>query len=184
VRGRVALVCGGAVALSGAVLSMYAGAMAERLVGDEVARRGRWAATQLAMEARYGVSTGDRPLLAQLVDSAQAAGGSDVAGVAVRDATGRVLAQAPPAESVPAARPGTIGAPVAQVVSSTRGEVLQFSARVSTVGHSLGEVDVVVSPAPAREARTHVLTLMLLATAGLAVAAALAAAALAGSGGD
>jgi hypothetical protein len=166
VRVRGALVSGAAVAVSGAVLSLYAGAMAERLVRDEVARRGRWAATQLAMEARYAVSTEDKQLLGQLVQSAQAAAGSDVAGVAVRDARGRVLAQAPPGENVPAATP-----------------VLHFTAPVSTGGRAIGEVDVALSPAPARAARTHVLTLMLLATAGLAVAAALAGV-LAGPAGD
>jgi hypothetical protein len=166
VRVRAALVSGGAVALSGAVLSVYAGAMAERLVRDEVARRGRWAATQLAMEARYAVSIEDKQLLGQLVQTVQAAG-SDVAGVAVRDAKGRVLVQAPPGESAPAAPPA-----------------LHFSAPVSPAGRPIGEVDVVVSPAAARDARTPVLTLMLLATAGLAVAAALAGWILAGPAAD
>src|SRR5512136_3035576 len=68
------------------------------LIRDQLVKRGRYVASNLAFNARYGVLTEDRPLLTQFLEGAVAAGGegkrSDVVGALIRDAKGAILAQA------------------------------------------------------------------------------------------
>jgi len=64
------------------------------LVHEQLTRRGRYIAANLAYNSRYGVLTEDRPLLAQMLEGAAGDyAGPDVAGGSVRDATGAVLAE-------------------------------------------------------------------------------------------
>src|SRR5215472_13536301 len=61
----------------------------------EMVRRGHYIAGNLAYNSKYGVLTEDRPLLTGLLEGAMSAGGtegSDVAGAAIRDSKGEILA--------------------------------------------------------------------------------------------
>ena len=46
----------------------------ESLVRDQIVKRGRYIASNLAFNAKYGVLTEDRPLLVQFLEGATAAG--------------------------------------------------------------------------------------------------------------
>jgi methyl-accepting chemotaxis protein len=69
----------------------------ERLLKDQIAKRGRYISSNLAFNAKYGVLTEDKPLLVQFLEGAVSAGGtqaeSDVVGGLIRDAKGQTLAQ-------------------------------------------------------------------------------------------
>src|SRR5512143_2273636 len=69
----------------------------EKLLRDQIARRGRYISSNLAFNAKYGVLTEDKPLLTQFLEGAVASGGaraeSDVVGASIRDAKGQTLAQ-------------------------------------------------------------------------------------------
>jgi methyl-accepting chemotaxis protein len=86
----IAFVVGGAAIVYDLVTS-------RSLLNEQVVRRGRYIATNLAFNAKYGVLTEDKPLLLQFLEGAVSAGGakggSDVAGAVIRDAKGAVLAQ-------------------------------------------------------------------------------------------
>src|SRR6185295_9473037 len=64
---------------------------------EQVVLRGRYVASNLAFNAKYGVLTEDKPLLTQFLEGAVNAGGtgetSDVVGAMIRDAKGETLAQ-------------------------------------------------------------------------------------------
>jgi hypothetical protein len=92
-RGRRAFLCGAAVAISGGILALYAAVMAKTLSVEEVSRCGRFAAMELAMNARYAVAGADSPLANQLVEATLHGSEADVVGVVIRDLRGRVLAQ-------------------------------------------------------------------------------------------
>jgi hypothetical protein len=92
-RGRRAFLCGAAVARSGGILALYAAAMAKTLSVEEVSRCGRFAAMELAMNARYAVAGADSALANQLVEATLYGSEADVVGVVIRDLKGRVLAQ-------------------------------------------------------------------------------------------
>jgi methyl-accepting chemotaxis protein len=86
----IALVVGGVSVL----YDLYAG---EAVLRDQIGKRGRYIASNLAFNAKYGVLTEDRPLLTQFLEGAVSAGGegksSDVVGAVIRDAKGGPLAQ-------------------------------------------------------------------------------------------
>ena len=67
------------------------------IIRDEIVKRGRYVASNLAFNAKYGVLTEDKPLLTQFLEGASAPGGagerSDVVGALIRDGKGAVLAQ-------------------------------------------------------------------------------------------
>jgi len=67
------------------------------LIREQIVKRGRYVASNLAFNAKYGVLTEDKPLLTQFLEGAVEAGGererSDVVGALIRDAKGAVLAQ-------------------------------------------------------------------------------------------
>ncbi len=69
----------------------------QAVVREQVSLRGRYIASNLAFNSKYGVLTEDKPLLTQFLEGAVAAGGgvakSDVVGAMVRDAKGVILAQ-------------------------------------------------------------------------------------------
>ena len=86
----IALVVGGV----SVVYDLVAG---EALIRDQIVKRGRYVASNLAFNAKYGVLTEDKPLLTQFLEGAVGAGGtgeaSDVVGAMIRDAKGEVLSQ-------------------------------------------------------------------------------------------
>jgi hypothetical protein len=76
------------------IYDLVAGGSAIR---DQIAKRGRYVASNLAFNAKYGVLTEDTPLLLQFLKGATSPGGaegdSDVVGAIIRDAKGATLAQ-------------------------------------------------------------------------------------------
>ena len=86
----IALVVGGV----SVVYDLVAG---EAVIRDQIVKRGRYVASNLAFNAKYGVLTEDKPLLTQFLEGAVAAGGegeaSDVVGAMIRDAKGEILSQ-------------------------------------------------------------------------------------------
>jgi len=83
-----------AVAVASVVYDLFAG---EAVIHDQIVKRGRYVASNLAFNAKYGVLTEDKPLLTQFLEGAVNAGGtgetSDVVGAMIRDAKGETLAQ-------------------------------------------------------------------------------------------
>jgi len=83
-----------AVAVTSVVYDLFAG---EAVIHDQIVKRGRYVASNLAFNAKYGVLTEDKPLLTQFLEGAVNAGGtgetSDVVGAMIRDAKGETLAQ-------------------------------------------------------------------------------------------
>jgi hypothetical protein len=170
VQGR-ALLCGAAVAVSGVLLTLYAGAMVRTLSREEPERLGRFAASVLALNARYGVLTADRPLLRQLLEDTIASSGQDVVGVVIRNPKQEVLAQVWSTGESPPALPSATDAPREQRVFTGRGEGLVFfSAPVMVVGgRQQGQVDLAMRTTQARRSETGVVARMLAATAFLTV---------------
>jgi len=85
----VALAVGGVSALSG-LLSGHA------VLREELVKRGRFIAANLAYNSKYGVLTEDKPLLTQLLEGATSAvdgRAADIVGAMIRDAKGAILAQ-------------------------------------------------------------------------------------------
>jgi methyl-accepting chemotaxis protein len=137
-----------------AVSAVYGSLSSGSLLREQMVKRGRYIATNLAYNSKYGVLTEDKPMLTELIDGALASGGgegSDVVGAMVRDAGGRVLAQkgALVAE-LPPSPPATL-----QVVDAT------------TVA---GE-DVILFRAPVTSARSGSTTSAMAAELGLAAPA-------------
>jgi len=121
-----------------------------RAVTDQIAKRGRFIASNLAFNAKYGVLTEDRPLLVQFLEGATGAAAeeesSDVVGAMIRDASGEILAQTgkeirdlPPA---PASELVEI-----EAVTTDGEEVLLFRAPVTTGGGSGSSEDLGAVPA-------------------------------------
>ena len=90
------LVAGVAIALS-VVSIIYDIVGGGAAITEQLEKRGRYIASNLAFNAKYGVLTEDRPLLVQLLEGATGAAGgeegSDVVGAMIRDASGGILAQ-------------------------------------------------------------------------------------------
>jgi len=86
----IALVVGGV----SVIWDLFAG---QALLQDQIVKRGRYIASNLAFNAKYGVLTEDRPLLLQFLEGATGAvesgERSDVVGAMIRDASGEILAQ-------------------------------------------------------------------------------------------
>ncbi len=82
--------------LIGAAATTYDLLSSRAVLRDQLVKRGRYIAANLAYNSKYGVLTEDKPLLAQLLEgamSAVAGQDSDVIGAMIRDAKGTVLAQ-------------------------------------------------------------------------------------------
>jgi methyl-accepting chemotaxis protein len=149
------LLAGIALAVGG-VSVLYDLLAGEAVIRDQIVKRGRYVASNLAFNAKYGVLTEDKPLLTQFLEGAVAAGGvgesSDVVGALIRDAKGVVLAQTGKAiRNLPAS-------PAAELeereATTTDGEpLLLFRAPVTTSGggSALGE-ELGAAPAPTTEA--------------------------------
>jgi methyl-accepting chemotaxis protein len=96
IRTKLLYVVGGVALLVGTSSAFLSYRANGNLLNDQIKRRGRYIATNLAFNSQYGVLTEDRPLLTQTLEGAMSAGdaeGSDVVGAAIHDSQGRVLAQ-------------------------------------------------------------------------------------------
>jgi methyl-accepting chemotaxis protein len=126
------------------------------LIREQVVKRGRYVASNLAFNAKYGVLTEDKPLLTQFLEGAVEAGGegehSDVVGALIRDAKGAVLAQTGKAlRDLPGALPAALEE---REGFTTDGEpVILFRAPVtsSSGGSAVGE-ELGAAPAAGTEA--------------------------------
>jgi methyl-accepting chemotaxis protein len=125
-------------------------------IRDQIVKRGRYVASNLAFNAKYGVLTEDKPLLTQFLEGAVGSGGggerSDVVGALIRDAKGEVLAQAGKAiRDLPAAPPTEVEQ--REAVTTDGEAVILFRAPVTsaTGGSAMGE-ELGAAPAPVSEA--------------------------------
>jgi hypothetical protein len=168
-RGQQALITGGAVALCGAVLTLYAYAAIGRVAGQRTLDLGRSTAKQLAESSRYGVMTSDSVLLGQLAAFALDNSHSDVLAVVIYDAKDRVLASSTRGGQASAVTPDR---------STEAGDHVVLSETVRGEHAPQGKVGVVVDTARARSEKLWVAATMLAWTTLLAIALGLVAGAL------
>ena len=92
IRTKLLGLLAGIALVVGGVSVLYDLVAGESLIRDQIVKRGRYVASNLAFNAKYGVLTEDKPLLTQFLEGAVAAGGdgehSDVVGAMIRDAKG------------------------------------------------------------------------------------------------
>jgi len=155
VRTRLLVLLAGIALAVGGVAVFYDIFTGETLLRDQIVKRGRYVASNLAFNAKYGVLTEDRALLMQFLEGAVAAGGekggSDVVGAMVRGAKGETLAQVGKAIRDLPAQP----APVLEEIEArtANGEsVLLFRAPVTTGSGGSGLSEELGTTAPGTEA--------------------------------
>ena len=97
IRTKMLGVLAGIALVVGGVSVVYDLVAGEAVIRDQIVKRGRYVASNLAFNAKYGVLTEDKPLLTQFLEGAVTPGGegeaSDVVGAMIRDAKGEALAQ-------------------------------------------------------------------------------------------
>jgi methyl-accepting chemotaxis protein len=98
IRSKLLLLVAGVAFLVGSGSALYDWFNSDSLLRDQLNKRGRYIADNLAKNSNYGVLTEDKPLLAQNIDNVITATASrdkasDVVGVIIRDAKGQILAQ-------------------------------------------------------------------------------------------
>src|SRR6185503_16071770 len=96
IRKKLLALVAGVALLVGAFSALYSSLSNRQVLRDQMVKRGRYIAANLAYNSKYGLLTEDKQLLNQLLEGAMAAGGgqsSDVVGAMIRDARGLVLAQ-------------------------------------------------------------------------------------------
>jgi len=96
IRKKLLALVAGVALLVGAFSALYSSLSNRQVLRDQMVKRGRYIAANLAYNSKYGVLTEDKQLLNQLLEGAMTAGGgqsSDVVGAMIRDARGLVLAQ-------------------------------------------------------------------------------------------
>jgi methyl-accepting chemotaxis protein len=125
------------VGLTSVVYDYIAG---QRLMRQEMLKRGRYIAGNLAYNSKYGVLTEDKPLLAQFLEGALSGGAreaSDVVAAMIRDQKGVILAQkGPPLADLP---PTPAAAFEERETTTAAGEpVILFRAPVTTDVASAG----------------------------------------------
>lgn len=136
IRKKFLLLVAGVAFLVGAGSAFFDWFNSDALLRDQMAKRGRYIAGNLAYNSKYGVLTEDKPLLTQLLEGAISAGGaSDVSGALIRDAKGQVLAQrGEPIKDLPAT-PAAAPEELDTVTASGEAVVL-FRAPVTAVSTS------------------------------------------------
>jgi methyl-accepting chemotaxis protein len=155
IRMKFLLLVAGVALVVGGVSVVYDLLASERLLREQMVKRGRYIATNLAFNSKYGVLTEDKPLLTQFLEGAVAAGGgasgSDVVGALIRDAKGTVLAQTGKSiKDLPAAPAEAVEERDAVTTDGER--VLLFRAPVtSTSGSDSGGMAAELGLAPAGE---------------------------------
>jgi methyl-accepting chemotaxis protein len=125
IRKKFLLLVAGVAFLVGTGSALYDWLNSDRLLKEQLHKRGRYIASNLAKNSNYGVLTEDKPLLAQSIENviaATASGGqaSDVAGVIIRDDKGQVLAQK--GDSIRDLPPTPASAPEERDVVTSSGE--------------------------------------------------------------
>ena len=94
IRTRLVLLVAGVALLVGGVSGLFQLRTSGQLLEQQLEKRGRYIASNLAYNSKYGVLTEDKPLLNQTLEGAVGTeGDNDVIGAVVRDASGAVLAQ-------------------------------------------------------------------------------------------
>src|SRR6185295_19284417 len=96
IRTRLVLLVAAVALLVSVVSTAYEIFSNNAVFREQLAKRGRYIASNLAYNSKYGVLTEDKPLLGQLLEGAMssvAGQESDVVGAMIRDAKGSVLAQ-------------------------------------------------------------------------------------------
>jgi methyl-accepting chemotaxis protein len=100
IRTKFLLLVAGVALIVGVVSAGFELWLGRQLLREQMAKRGRYIAQNLAYNSKYGVLTEDKPLLTQLLEGALSAGSdrsrtaaSDVVGAMIRDSKGAVLAQ-------------------------------------------------------------------------------------------
>jgi hypothetical protein len=100
IRTKFLLLVAGVALLVGAVSAGFELLMSRALLREQMVKRGRYIAQNLAYNSKYGVLTEDKPLLTQLLEGALSAGtdrarsgSTDVVGAMIRDAKGTALGQ-------------------------------------------------------------------------------------------
>jgi methyl-accepting chemotaxis protein len=98
-RAKLLLLVGGVLLLVSVVSAGFELWSSGKLLREQINKRGRYIANNLAYNSKYGVLTEDKPLLTQLLEGALSAGGekerserSDVVGAMIRDGKGNILA--------------------------------------------------------------------------------------------
>src|SRR4029450_12685400 len=90
IRTKFLLLVAGVATVVGGVSVVYDLVASQGLLREQMAKRGRYIASNLAFNSKYGVLTEDKPLLTQFLEGAVAAGGgatgSDVVGGLLRRA--------------------------------------------------------------------------------------------------
>jgi methyl-accepting chemotaxis protein len=134
IRSKLMLLVMGVAFLVGGVSAVWDLVQSERLLHDELVKRGRYVASNLAYNSKYGVLTEDKPLLNQLLEGAISAGGgdgSDVVSAMIRDGQGAVLAQKGPSlRDLPPAPAAALEE--RETVAGTGDDVLLFRAPVTS----------------------------------------------------
>jgi methyl-accepting chemotaxis protein len=99
-RAKLLVLVAGVALAVGVLSASFQLVRSRQLLREQVEKRGRYIASNLAYNSKYGVLTEDKPLLTQLLEGALASGDddsehalSDVVGAMIRDAKGTVLAQ-------------------------------------------------------------------------------------------
>jgi len=121
----------------GGVSVVYDLVAGESVIRDQIVKRGRYVASNLAFNAKYGVLTEDKPLLTQFLEGASSSGGagerSDVVGALIRDAKGAILAQSGKAiRDLPGALPSALEE--REAVTTDGEPVILFRAPVTSSG--------------------------------------------------
>src|SRR5262245_56153828 len=100
IRTKFLLLVAGVALGVGLASAVFELSMSGTLLREQMAKRGRYIAQNLAYNSKYGVLTEDKPLLTQLLEGALSsgtdrtrAGTSDVVGAMIRDSKGSILAQ-------------------------------------------------------------------------------------------
>jgi methyl-accepting chemotaxis protein len=142
IRTKFLLLVAGVALVVGGVSVVYDLVASEGLLREQMVKRGRYIATNLAFNSKYGVLTEDKPLLTQFLEGAVAAGGgvathSDVVGALIRDAKGTILAQTGKAiRDLPAAPAAVVEERDAVTVDGE--QVLLFRAPVTSTSATSG----------------------------------------------
>jgi methyl-accepting chemotaxis protein len=142
IRTKFLLLVAGVALVVGGVSVVYDLVASEGLLREQMVKRGRYIATNLAFNSKYGVLTEDKPLLTQFLEGAVAAGGgvathSDVVGALIRDAKGTILAQTGKAiRDLPAAPAAVVEERDAVTVDGE--QVLLFRAPVTSTSAASG----------------------------------------------
>src|SRR6266516_115508 len=153
----ILLVAGVALVVAG-VSVIYDLRASQGQLREQVVLRGRYIASNLAFNSKYGVLTEDKPLLTQFLEGAVSAGASgaksDVVGAMIRDTRGALLAQIGKAiKDLPAAPASVLEE--RDAVTADGESVILFRAAVTTATSSSTDMAAELGLAGAGEKRAE-----------------------------